>query len=218
MTILAMQSPPTSGHSLVKDKPCLPSLWLKWTHRFLVFLSWRTFTLSLPLPQGIWLLRRLRPPARTLAFSRPVSRLSGLGVPQFQCKRRIERPLATCCAPGILGTTHQHRRNADAQPHAFWLRYISHFYLLSFTTLYHRFLFVRIGLRSGRSAPLWLGAAELLSLGFPPQRMPSADAGQVDLTPLFTCNPLNGQSFCTVKGRTRPEGRGFLHPIPDHDH
>ena len=36
-----------------------------------VGLPWRTFTLSPPLPRGVWLLRRLRPPVRTLAVSRP---------------------------------------------------------------------------------------------------------------------------------------------------
>src|SRR5262245_41897627 len=38
---------------------------------FLTGLPWRSFTLSWPLPPGVWLLRRLRPPSRTLAFSRP---------------------------------------------------------------------------------------------------------------------------------------------------
>jgi hypothetical protein len=36
-----------------------------------VGLPWRTFTMSCPLPPGIGLLRRLRPPVRALAFSRP---------------------------------------------------------------------------------------------------------------------------------------------------
>src|SRR6516162_11943099 len=34
-------------------------------------LPWRSFTVSWPLQPGIGLLRRLRPPSRTLAFSRP---------------------------------------------------------------------------------------------------------------------------------------------------
>ena len=34
-------------------------------------LPWRSFTLSGPLQPDVWLLRRLRPPCRTLAFSRP---------------------------------------------------------------------------------------------------------------------------------------------------
>ena len=55
---------------------------------------------------------------------------------------------------------------------------------------------------------VWLRGAELLSLGFPPSRVPLLSAGQVDLTPLFTCNPLNGLSLCPVKGRAwlKPEG------------
>src|SRR5207247_1094484 len=47
-------------------------------------LPWRTFTLSWPLQPGIWLLRRLRPPLRALAVSRPIAGLSGAGVPQFR--------------------------------------------------------------------------------------------------------------------------------------
>jgi hypothetical protein len=47
-------------------------------------LPWRTFTLSWPLQPGLWLLRRLRPPLRALAFSRPIAGLSGAGVPQFR--------------------------------------------------------------------------------------------------------------------------------------
>ncbi len=33
---------------------------------------WRTFALSGPLQPGLWLLRRLRPPSHTLAFSGPL--------------------------------------------------------------------------------------------------------------------------------------------------
>jgi hypothetical protein len=35
--------------------------------------AWRTFTLSRSLPPSLWLLRRLRPPARTLAFACPTT-------------------------------------------------------------------------------------------------------------------------------------------------
>jgi len=35
--------------------------------------SWRTFTMSVPLQDGVGLLRRLRPLSRTLAFSRPLA-------------------------------------------------------------------------------------------------------------------------------------------------
>ena len=45
---------------------------------------WRTFTLSAPLQRGVWLLRRLRPPSRALACSRPLAGPDGVGVPQFR--------------------------------------------------------------------------------------------------------------------------------------
>jgi hypothetical protein len=48
-------------------------------HLFVPFfkdLPWRTFTLSLPLQEGIWLLRRLRPLFRPLAFSRLLQALA----------------------------------------------------------------------------------------------------------------------------------------------
>ena len=72
--------------------------------------SWQSFTLSRTLHPGLWLLRCLRPPSHTLAFSRPLPRQSGRGVPQFQDIRRIEIPLAACCRPGACGTTYRHRR------------------------------------------------------------------------------------------------------------
>jgi hypothetical protein len=43
--------------------------------------AWRTFTVSRPLRSGLWLLRRLRPPSRTLAFSCPTR--VGLAVWEF---------------------------------------------------------------------------------------------------------------------------------------
>ncbi len=50
-------------------------------------IPWRTFTLSVPLQDSVWLRRRLRPLARTLAFSRPLTGQSGMRVPQFQTKK-----------------------------------------------------------------------------------------------------------------------------------
>ena len=70
--------------------------------------SWQSFTVSRTLHPGIWLLRCLRPPSHTLAFSRPLSRQSGRGVPQFQDIRRIEIPVAACYRPGAVGTTYRH--------------------------------------------------------------------------------------------------------------
>ena len=49
-------------------------------------LPWRTFTMSWPLQPGVWLLRRLRPPSRTLAFSRPA--FAGQAVSEFPNSKR----------------------------------------------------------------------------------------------------------------------------------
>jgi hypothetical protein len=75
----------TEGRTSLKDHHLLSPL-----HPLpfiLTGLPWRTFTLSTRLPHGVWLLRRLRPPSGTLAFSRPAARgYSRVGVPQFQTK------------------------------------------------------------------------------------------------------------------------------------
>ena len=101
----------------------------------LVSLPWLAFTMSRALHSGVRLLRSLCPPAHTLAFARPVSRQSGRGVPQFQCIRHVEIPLAACCAPGVSGTTYRHTTIACTPHHTFWFRCLSHFHLLPLTTL-----------------------------------------------------------------------------------
>jgi len=83
------------------------------------FYPWLAFTMSRALHPGIGLLRSLCPPSHTLAFSRPVSRQGGVGVPQFQSIRRLEIPLAACCAPGVSGTTYRHAANASTQHRTF---------------------------------------------------------------------------------------------------
>ena len=86
----------------------------------LVHLPWLAFTMSRALHPGIRLLRSLCPPSHTRAFLRPVSRQSGRGVPQFQDIRRIEIPVAACCAPGAWGTTSWHPTIAKT-PHQTFL-------------------------------------------------------------------------------------------------
>jgi hypothetical protein len=177
-------------------------------------LSWQSFTMSRALHPGIRLLRCLRPPSHTLAFSRPRKRQGGIGVPQFQDIRRIEIPLAACCRPGALGTTPDGKLPLPARHLPFWARCVSHFHL-SALTISTQISRVSIGIRSGQSPRLWLPGAELLSLGFPPPRVPLVNAGQVDLTPLFMCNPLNGLSVCPVKGRASFKDLGFTHESVD---
>ena len=82
-------------------------LWLQGQSRVPFSSSWRSFTVSRPLQPGIRLLRRLRHPSHTLAFSRPLARQSGVGLPKFRDVRRLEVPLGACCRPGAIGTTYR---------------------------------------------------------------------------------------------------------------
>jgi hypothetical protein len=183
------------------QSPRLCPRWLQGPSCLPFFTAWQSFTMSRTLHPGLRLLRCLRPPSHTLAFSRPLTRQGGIGVPQFQDIRRIETPLAACYRPGALGTTPDGNGPLPARHLPFWVRCISHFHLFEFT-ISTQISRVSIGVRSGQSPMVWLRGAELLSLGFPPSRVPLVTAGQVDLTPLFMCNLLNRLSICPVKGRT----------------
>jgi hypothetical protein len=163
--------------------------------------SWQSFTMSRALHPGIRLLRCLRPPSHTLAFSRPLTRQGGIGVPQFQDRRRIEIPVAACWRPGALGTTYRHRPLVGTQHHPILGQVYQPLSPVGIHGPSTQVPCVSIGNRSGRSTFVWLRVAELLSLGFPPSRVPPVNAGQVDLTPLFMCNLLNRLSLYPVKGR-----------------
>ena len=84
------------------QSPRLCPLWLQGPSCLPFSLSWQSFTMSRTLHPGIRLLRCLRPPSHTLAFSRPLARQSGVGVPQFQDIRRIEIPVAACYTTGCI--------------------------------------------------------------------------------------------------------------------
>jgi hypothetical protein len=183
------------GHS-----PRLCPLWAQGPSCLPFSSSWRSFTMSRPLQPGLRLLRRLCHPSHTLAFLRPLARQGGVGLPKFRDARRIEVPLGACRRPGALDITYQHSHLAGTPHHPFWVRCISHFHLFGFT-IRSRFLIVTLGTRSGRSAGVWLQAAELLSLGFAPSRVPLVNARQLDLTPLCMCSSLCEQSIRHVKWR-----------------
>ena len=161
--------------------------------------------MSRTLHPGIWLLRCLRPPAHTLAFSRPLPRQGGRGVPQFQDIRRLEIPLVACYRPGACGTTYRHGSPVGTRHHPVLGQVSQPLSPVRFHGLSSQVSCVNIGIRSGRSTHPWLRVAALLSLGFPPSRVPLLSAGQVDLTPLFMCNLLHRLSLCPVKGRTLPK-------------
>jgi hypothetical protein len=189
------------------QSPRLCPLWLQGSSCLPISSSWRSFTMSRPLQPGVGLLRRLCHPSHMLAFSRPLTRPGGVGLPKFRDVRRLEVPLGACCRPGALGTTYRHRVTVDTPHHPFWVRCISHFHLFSFTIFPSQISLVTIGTRSGRSTVLWLSGAELLSLGFAPSRVPLVNARQLDLTPLFMCSSLCEQSIRHVKWRGTLRGR-----------
>jgi hypothetical protein len=167
--------------------------------------SWQSFTVSRTLHPGIGLLRCLRPPSHTLAFSRPLARQRGRGVPQFQDILRIEIPVAACYRPGAVGTTYRQGSPVGTRHHPMVGQVSQPLAPVRFHGLSSQVPCVSRGIRSGRSTRSWLRVAALLSLGFPPSPVPLLSAGQVDLTPLFMCNLLNRLSLCPVKGRTLPE-------------
>jgi hypothetical protein len=188
------------------QRPRLCPLWLQGQSCRSFVLSWQSFTMSRALHPGVRLLRCLRPPSHTLAFSRPVSRQSGVGVPQFQSIRRVEIPLAACWRPGAIGTTCGHRAPVHTMHHPILGQVYKPLPPVAVHGPSSQVPYVSIGIRAGRSTLLWLRVAKLLSLGFPPSQVPPMSAGHVALTPLFMCNLLNRLSLCHVKGRTALNG------------
>jgi hypothetical protein len=187
------------------QSPRLCPLWLQGSSCLPCFRSWRSFTMSRPLQPGVGLLRRLCHPSHTLAFSRPLTRQGGVGLPKFRDARRIEIPLGACCRPGAYGTTYRHRRPVGTRHHPLLGQVYQPLSPVRFHGPSSQVSLVTIGIRSGRSTVLWLQVAELLSLGFAPSRVPLVNARQLDLTPLFMCSSLCEQSIRHVKWRGRLE-------------
>src|SRR5207245_1637532 len=67
-------------------------------------LPWRPFPLSRPLQPGLWLLRRLRPPSRTLAFSRPLQEVKRYWSSPVPPQETFARSVAACSTPDGLET------------------------------------------------------------------------------------------------------------------
>ena len=141
----------------------------------------------------------LLPPAGIFASSEEASWCRSSSVSQD--RRLLEIPVAPCQRPGAYGTTYRHRRSVGTTHHPIVGQGCQPLSLVRFHGLSTQVPYVSLGIRSGRSTAMWLRVAELLSLGFPPSRVPLVNAGQVDLTPLFMCNPLHRLSICPVKER-----------------
>ena len=97
--------------------------------------------MSIPLQDGLWLLRRLRPLSCTLAFSRPVCGSSSLRVPQFRTNV-FQQSVAASYTPGVRGLPFKeppgivpHLKGEEMRPTAlsFWTKCFSHFHLLRIT-------------------------------------------------------------------------------------
>jgi hypothetical protein len=158
-------------------------------------LPWRTFTLSSPLQAGIWLLRRLCPLSRPLAFWRPL-----------QVKR---------CQSSLIPTEEVIASRSDllyaggnnrSSPQV-WVQHLrqppyrfGYGVSASFAILFSRRLrrypstqvsLVRVGGRAcDRSAGLARRLAPL-SVGIPPQTVPLSDAGHSALMSLLSHRSLS---------------------------
>jgi hypothetical protein len=189
---------PWSGRG--QDQPRLPSPRMQRASHVRVFLSWRTFTLSTPLQRGFWLLRRLRPPHRTLAFSSPAG--AGNAVREFPNSNARDRSAAGRCLLYAGRTGDNACRNVDRQAHRHPI--LGRVYQPlspaprndASTAGFSRHL----GPQDWSVAHLWLVVAELLSAGFRPLELPTPDACCVVLAPLSKYSPFGAISRA-VRGR-----------------
>jgi hypothetical protein len=209
MTVLAKYPPSLLGQwSGQGHQPCLPSPLIQIVSRLLVLLSWRTFTLSRPLQSGLWLLRRLRPPCRTLAFSRPAKAgIAGWEFPSSNV-RDVIATLSCLLHTGRVGNNTC--RNDDRQAHRHpILGQVSH--PLSPVPLNDAF---NAGFSRQHRSQDWsvsrmrVPAAELLSAGFRPLELPVPDACRLVLVLLFKSSSCRAISPA-VKGRAPLKRVGF---------
>ena len=161
--------------------------------------SWRTFTLSVPLQHSIWLLRRLRPLPRPLAFSRPDC--SGYAVRVFPSSVASDCLTRSCLLyAGRSGDIT--RRTGDRRVHR---RAILAQVYQPLTPVRVHGASTQVPIRQHRSpgwsvSRVWFAGAELLSVGFRPQWMPSTDAGHVARISMPK-DGSNGAFTRAVKGR-----------------
>jgi hypothetical protein len=134
MTVLARlpssRLGPWSGQGL---RPRLPFPRIQGASRGRVLLSWRTFTVSRPLQPGIRLLRRLRPPAHTLALSRPAAGPVSWEFPSSGTRDVIVTGSCLLYAGRIRDNT-ERCVGRSAPRHPFWVGCLNHFHPFNITT------------------------------------------------------------------------------------
>jgi hypothetical protein len=203
MTVLTQRKSYLAAQPSVQEYrySCLTSQLLGISLSFLVHLCWQTFTVSRPLQTGFWLLRCLRPPKGSLAFSRPAvkSRSGGWEFPSSTA-RNVLVTLSCLLYSGRIGTTLWGAETSQPFAVPFWSGCNNHFHPFCFTKPYTQVSFVSIGHRTGRSTLLWLSVAELLSGGFRPEWLPTFHACPIVLTPLSRYSLLKRQFLAPLKG------------------
>jgi hypothetical protein len=177
--------------------------------RSLCSLPWRTFTLSRPLQPGLWLLRRLRPPSRALAVSRPLC--SGDARREFPSSSMSDVIVIRSC----LLYAGRLRDNMDTvyrpvHPPPSLLGQVCQ----PLTPVARNDASNAGSLRQHRSQNwsvnrVWFAEAELLSAGFRPVWMPPTHACCVVLVPLSK-DDSSGAIAHTVKGRTIKSNLGGI--------
>ena len=201
MTVLALQHPSLAGQRSVQEQRSrLTSPLIQVVSCFLVLLSWRAFTMSASLQRGIRLLRRLRPPFRTLACSRPPMAVKRRGRSPVPIRMTSQRPVAACYTSEEIwhtGLTVQ----GQSPRSSYLLVQVSQ----PLTPVYShdastQVSGVSIGRRAGRTTALWLAEAELLSAGFAPQRVPLVDARCGALMSVCKHRFFKKQSCVSLKG------------------
>lgn len=194
------------AHQQSSCRPLLSSLHLL---TILLFsLPWRTFTVSQPLQLGIWLVRRLRPPVRALAFSSPTKAGPAAGEFPSSNTRDISATLSGLLHAGRSGDNACRGIDRQAPRHPI----LGQVYQPLSPVLCHD-AFNAGSFRPHRPqdrsiSRLELAAVERLSAGFRPQRLPTADACCVVLAPLSKCRSFQEQSLAPLKGarfRYRPK-------------
>jgi len=135
MTVLAQRpSSPGGQWSGQGTQPRLPFPLIQGASRGRVLLSWRSFTMSRPLQPGVGLLRRLRPPARTLALSRPAA--AGPVSWEFPSSGTRDVIVTGSCLlyAGRIRDNTERCVGRSAPRHPFWVGCISHFHPFNITT------------------------------------------------------------------------------------
>ncbi len=153
MTILTSTPCARAGHCS-SHRRCLrlPYTVMNMPPCALVLHAWRTFTLSAPLQPSLRLLRRLRPPHRPLACSRPPG--GGNAVREFPSSNTRD-VLATRSCLLYAGRSRDNTtgtRDPVAHRRAFWLECITHFHSFTVTAPQVQVPFVSLDGRTGWSA------------------------------------------------------------------